>query len=512
VFANGSWTIQDQGSVNGVFVNNNKVTSHKLESDDQIAIGTVVLQFKISAVRSGRRRTRQTPFPTKARGAAKTKTFRLPSWWKYGLVGFGLAATIICVIMMFMHWNRTKTTPTPHLQATKVWETDLSGRRQPTTPALADINGDKFLDVIVADAHGFILALDGQEGKLIFEAQMADRVLAPPVTGDLTGDGFSEVVVGGNSGRVIAVNGQGRILWKTEKGLQLGAIINRPVLEDLNGDKRVDVIVPTANMGLVAIDGHRGWLIWDTREMIRGKCITSPIRADVNNDGTMDFVAATDKGQVLTVTTRNSKPWKLWEAEVPSNGYASPLFMKVQKQNLVVMATDHKGVFAFDAINGNKVWHAQSDSKFFASPLASDVNGDHIPDVILAADDGKLIILNGLTGDTIWQLALNNELQATPGLFDIDNDGLQDLIVVDGSGRLKVLSVTDGHQELNLAITGADTFAASPVLGDVNNDRMLEVVTASDNGIIIVYGFNRFVAKGQAVWPFFLGNDQHWFQ
>jgi pSer/pThr/pTyr-binding forkhead associated (FHA) protein len=510
VFANGSWTIQDQGSVNGVFVNNKKVTSHKLESDDQISIGTVVLQFKIPAFQSGCGRTRQTPLATKAGGAAKKTAFRVPSW-VYALMGFGLATTIILAIMTFMHWDRTKTTAT-HLQATKVWETNLSGRRQPTTPALADINGDKFLDVIVADAHGFILALDGQEGKLIFEAQMADRVLAPPVAGDLTGDGFSDVVVAGNAGRVVAVNGQGRILWKTEKDLQLGAIINRPVLEDLNGDKRVDIIVPTAEMGLVAIDGHRGWLIWDTREMTLGKCITSPIRVDVNNDGTMDFIAATNKGQVLTVTTRNSKPWKLWEAKVPSNGYASPLFMEVQKKGLVVIATDHKGVFAFDALNGNRVWHALCDSKFFASPLASDVNGDHVPDVILAAEDGKLIILNGLTGDTIWQSALNNGLQATPGLFDVDNDGLRDLIVADGGGGLQVLNITDGHHELNLAITGADSFAASPVMGDVNNDRMLEVVTASDNGIIIAYGFNRFVAKGRAVWPFFLGNDQHWFQ
>jgi pSer/pThr/pTyr-binding forkhead associated (FHA) protein len=510
VFANGAWVIQDQESVNGVFVNNKEVTSHKLESDDQIAIGAVVLRFKIPAFQSFHGRTRRIPFVKELSGAAKTKAFRV-SPWGYGFMGFGLAAIIIGAFMMVLHWNRTKTAAIP-LQAGKVWETNLSGRRQPATPALADINGDKFLDVIVADAHGFILALDGQEGKKIFEAQMADRILAPPATGDLTGDGFSDVVVAGNAGRVVAVNGQGRILWKTEKDLQLGAIINRPVLEDLNGDKIVDVIVPTAKMGLVAIDGHRGWLIWDTREMVHGKCITSPIRADVNDDGSMDFVAATDKGRILAITTRSGKPWKLWEAKVPSKGYASPLFMEVQKQGIVVIATDHKGVFALNAVNGSRVWHAQSDHKFFASPLASDVNGDDVPDVILAADDGKMTILNGLTGDTIWRSAMDNGLHATPVLFDVDDDGLQDLIVADGGGELQVLNITDGHRELNLAITGANAFAASPVLGDVNNDRMLEVVTASDNGIIVAYGLNRFVTKGRAVWPLFLGNDQHWFQ
>lgn len=509
IFVNGSWTIQDQESVNSVFVNNQKVTFHKLEPDDQIAIGAVVLRFKIADFQSDNDRTCRTSSATKAGGAEKTKGFRILPWI-CGVMGFGLAATIIAILVL-NYWHRAKTTALP-LQARKAWETDLSGRRHPTTPALADINGDRYLDIIVADAHGFILALDGQEGKRIFEVQMADRVLAPPVTGDLNGDGFSDVVVAGSTGRVLAVEGQGRVLWETEKDIQLGAIINRPVLEDLNGDKIVDVIVPTAKMGLVAINGNRGWLVWDTRQMIHGKCITAPIRADVNNDGTMDFIAATDKGQVLAITTRNGKPWKLWEVTVPSIGYASPLFMVVQKQGIVVVATDHKGVFAFDAANGNRLWHTQSDHKFFASPLASDVNGDDVPDVILAPADGKLIILNGLTGDTIWRLALNNGLQATPGLFDVDDDGLQDLIIADGGGGLQLLNITDGHPELNLAITGANAFAASPVLGDVNNDRMLEVVTASDNGIIIVYGLNRFVTKGKAVWPLFLGNDQHWFQ
>jgi pSer/pThr/pTyr-binding forkhead associated (FHA) protein len=509
LFADGNWTIQDQGSVNGVFVNNRKVTSQELQPEDQITIGDVVLQFSIPADPSGYGRTRRTPLVTTDDSAETIKAFRIPPWG-YGLMGFGLAAIVVAV-MMVIHLNGTKTTAMP-LQASKVWEADLSGRRQPTTPALADINNDKFLDVIVADAHGFILALDGQEGKKIFEAQMADRILAPPVTGDLTGDGSSDVVVASNAGRVLAVDGQGRILWKTEKDLHLGAIINRPVLEDLNGDNIVDVVVPTAKMGLVAIDGHRGWLIWNTREMIHGQCLTSPIRTDVNDDGTMDFVVATDKGQLLTITTRNSKPWKLWEAKVPSNGYASPLFMKVQKQGIVVIATDRKGVYGFDAVKGSQVWHAQSDHSFFASPLASDVNGDDVPDVILSAKNGKLIVINGLTGDTLLRFAMGNDVQATPALFDVNDDGLKDLIIADGAGGLGVLNITSGHQELNLAITGADTFAASPVLGDVNNDRLLEVLTASDNGIIMAYGLNRIVTKGRAVWPFFLGNDQHWFR
>jgi pSer/pThr/pTyr-binding forkhead associated (FHA) protein len=510
VFADGAWTIQDQGSINGVFVNNQKVTSQKLEFDDQITIGDVVLQFTLPDQPFRDESIRQTPLATKAIDVEKIKAHHLPPW-AYGLIGFGLAAILIAVAMTVIDWNRTKSASMP-LQASKVWEAGLSGRRQPSTPALADINGDQFLDVIVADAQGFILALDGQEGKTIFEAQMADRILAPPVTGDLTGDGSSEVVVASNSGRALAVDGQGRILWKTEKELQLGAIINRPVMEDLNDDKIVDVVLPTAKMGLVALDGHRGWLLWHTQQMIQGKCITSPIRADVNDDGTMDFIAATDKGQLLAITTRNSKPWKLWEAQVPSNGYASPLFMEVQKQGIVVIATDQKGVFAFNAVDGSKVWHAQLDHRFFASPLASDVNGDDVPDVILAANNGKLIILNGLTGDALFQFAIGNGLRATPSLFDIDDNGLLDLIIADSTGKLQVVNVTNGHHELNLAITGADTFAASPVLGDVNNDRMLEVLTASDNGIIMAYGLNRFVTKGRAVWPSFLGNDQHWFQ
>lgn len=58
----------------------------------------------------------------------------------------------------------------------------------------------------------------------------------------------------------------------------------------------------------------------------------------------------------------------------------------------------------------------------------------------------------------------------------------------------------------NIKVSGADQFIASPVIGDVNGDALVEVVTAAQNGQIATYSLNRRVSPGSLLWPEFLGS------
>jgi outer membrane protein assembly factor BamB len=446
------------------------------------------------------------PTRTSTQAAAK-KGF--PAW-AYGLIGFVVVGAILGFVLGKDKLGAAPKQIEAKLQSGKAWSQQLSaGRSGPTTPVLADINGDGFLDVVVADSSGYVLALDGAEGKKIFEAEAADRILAPPVAGDLSGDGIDDIVVASNSGKVVALNGKGQPLWKSEDSLNLGPILNRPVLTEVNGDGKTDVIVPTGAKGLVALDGSRGWKIWDTAEMTRGKVVTSPLAADLNGDGREDYVSVTDRGQVLAVTSQGDKVWKIWEAEAPKVYYASPAFVAIGEQALVVVATDGGGIVALHADTGRTFWHARIHKRFFASPVAVDGNGDGVPDVVAVAENGDIHVLDSLTGDEIWSSALGVGIQASPALYDVNNDGLRDLILLDANGDIQVVDMARGRVVLLVDVNGADAFVASPVLGDVNNDELVEVVAASQNGLVCAYGLNRIAPKSKAVWPVFLGNDQH---
>lgn len=501
------WVLKDLGSTNGSFVNGQKIIRQTLKNGDSLRFGKIELNFVENVTANSSTRVTEVVRDVNRTSVLRSPKKALPSW-AYGLIGFLIVGAGLGLFLQ----KKVTTSPVidAKLQGGKAWVQQLSaGRTTPTTPVLADINGDKFLDVIVADAGGYVLAMDGAEGKKIFEAEAADRILAPLVAGDLSGDGIDDVIVASNSGLVVALNGSGQTLWKSEGNLALGAIINRPALANLNDDKIPDVIVPTSNQGLVALDGSRGWKIWDTADMTLGKLITSPMVADVNGDGLQDFVTVSDQGQVLAATSQNGKVWQVWQAMVPKIYYASPALVVAGDKLLVIVATDTSGIIALSADTGRPFWSAAVNKRFFPSPVTSDANGDGVADVVLVASNGDIHVLDGLSGDEIWSMALGKPVQATPALFDVNSDGLRDLVLLDTVGNIQIVDMARGRVILPLGVIGADAFVASPLLGDVNNDGLVEVVTASQNGQVAAYGLNRVTSKSQATWPMFLGNNRH---
>jgi len=498
------WRVVDAGSTNGTFVNGHKVSKELLKSGDKVGFGKVVMVFDDPvAVKSG---TQVMPALDDTRTAVKPAAKKSLPAWMYGLIGF----VVVGVGMAYVLIDSSPQVVEEKLQSGRAWSQKLDHDRiMPTTPVLADVNGDGFLDVVVADASGFVAVMDGAEGKKIFAAEVADRIVAPPVAGDLSGDGIDDIVVASNLGTVVALNGKGQPLWKSEDNLDMGEIINRPVLTVVNDDAVTDVIVPTSKRGLVALDGSRGWEIWNTAEMTQGKVVTTPLVVDLNGDSKSDYVTVTDAGQVLAVTSQDAKVWKLWEAKIPKVYYASPVFIDAGDQGVVVIATENQGIIALKADTGRVFWTTNLAKLFFASPIAVDGNGDGVNDVVAVAVNGDIHVLDSLTGDEIWSLALGVEVKASPAVYDVNDDGLLDLILLDASGKMQVIDMARGRKILTISIKGADEFVASPVLGDVNNDKLLEVVAVSQNGLVSAYGLNRYTPQSKAVWPVFLGNDLH---
>ena len=502
----GDWQLEDIGSTNGTFVNDEKISSRRLKNGDLVRLGKVVFRFESAVAARGTVVMPSIVDETKT-SVHTAVSGKVPAWL-YGLGGF----ILVCIVAaVFLLAGKTKKPGIVNArpQGGEVWSNNLpDGRQGPTTPVLADINGNGYLDVVVGDASGYIVAMDGAKGLFMFNAEVMDKILAPPVAVDLSGDGRPDIVVATNSGIVRAYDGmdnQCKMLWSSSGDLNLGAIYNRPAINDINNDGIPDLIFPTANKGLVALDGSRGWEMWNTAALFHGGVITAPVMADINGDGLMDYIAVTKSGHVVAVTGQGDRTWKLWEADTAPILYASPLYLKAGKQALIVVAADRGGIVALHAADGRMAWTAKINGRFFASPVAADADGDGVADVVAVAFNGDIHVLNGLNGDEIWNLTLGAGVQASPALFDVNDDGLLDIIIADLNGNIHIIDMNKGRDILTLNINGSGGFMASPVLADMNNDGLLDIVTAGKSGKISSWFINRETGKGRTVWPQFLG-------
>ncbi|GIG29907.1 DUF4214 domain-containing protein [Cellulomonas marina] len=155
------------------------------------------------------------------------------------------------------------------------WRWFLQGQVVWSSPALADLNGDGGLDVVVGtggyfdDPAGRVLtALDGRTGRVLWQAGMPARVVGSPSVADVTGDGRADVFVVSYGGWLLSVDGAtGAPRWRA--CLTDGGTCGDPgigtksgvALADVDGDGAIEAITQ-GEQQLRVYDAHSGRLEW----------------------------------------------------------------------------------------------------------------------------------------------------------------------------------------------------------------------------------------------------------
>lgn len=504
----GGWRIEDLESTNGIRINGEEVIGGQVYDGDRIRLGLVRLKFEAPPQQQAPR------FDPSA--TVQTRAVKRPSRFSAGVMAFGALGVALLVLGGWWLWPSDEVVldgavgvPTnAPLQAVKIWERRLAnGRKHPATPVIADLNGDRYLDLVVADTGGFLLALDGEEGKRIFELDLAGRVLAPTVAADLSGEGVADIVVAGYDGMIYALNGKAQLLWRTVLDRGYGTVVGAPALHDITGDGLPDVILPTTRKGLVALDGSRGWELWSTAQLELRGAMTAPMVADLNGDGSAELVTTTDDGWVWAVSAKGRKVWKLWSQQLASPSHGAPTSIATAEGPLVVVATEKHGIFGLFGKSGLVSWRAEIDAPFVASPIGVQAGKERLVLAVSAA--GEAFGLDGGNGERRWQRQLGAEVQATPAFADLTGDGRPETLILDAAGGLTVLDILTGNPVYETALVSGTGYVASPVLGDVNRNGRLDLIAAAVDGRISAFEFNSPSEPGVAVWPQFAGSNSH---
>jgi len=230
------------------------------------------------------------------------------------------------------------------------------------SPNLIDLDGDGVLDILFADADGFVHAIRGDGSALpgwpvrlgtlpevdpdnplnhlaapgisaigaqlssSIGAQLSSSIVGSPAAGDLDGDGDVEVVVGTLRGALYALDHQGQVLSgfpvqqrpkaaTNETRLWDDGFFSSPALGDMDGDGDLEIVIGGMDQLVYAVhhDGSdlTGWPVcacWgtdgaaDPDSLSAGsRIVSSPALGDLDGDGVLDVIIGSQ--ETLSSTT-----------------------------------------------------------------------------------------------------------------------------------------------------------------------------------------------------------------
>ena len=190
-----------------------------------------------------------------------------------------------------------------------------------SSPALADLDGDGSVEIIVGDDEGYlhVIGLDGQ--PLAGFPQRANSLIeASPAIADLDGDGMLDIAVGSWDGRMYVWDHRGKALpgWPVQVGDQ---IISSAALADLDGDDVVDIVVGSKDHHLYAwrsdgtpLPGYP----FDLGDAVH----SSPWVGDLEGDGRADVVVGANNGihVIRDVGSMGRAPWPMFHRDERNTG------------------------------------------------------------------------------------------------------------------------------------------------------------------------------------------------
>lgn len=275
-----------------------------------------------------------------------------------------------------------------------LWTAEASGKVRPA-PALADLDGDGAIDVVVGDESGALRAIAGASGKPLWTVKTGESeygargYIAAAAIADLDGDGHDDVVAAARDAIVAAYRGKdGGVLWQKRGDSGIHA---SPTIADFDLDGAPEVLAAWAYSEVSVLDGKTGASRWTTNLQRDDGGIEGLFATPTPLPGAPGvLVAGTawwDEADGVILVGAEARKFRAFEGRVTASAVVVDLDNDGRAEAIV--GTEKGALLAFTA-DGRRAALAQLGGPIEATAMVVDVDADGALELLVASNDGIL--------------------------------------------------------------------------------------------------------------------------
>jgi hypothetical protein len=385
----------------------------------------------------------------------------------------------------------------------------LSGKSCKAQPVVGDLDGDGFPEVVLnaTDLFAFpnrgkLVVLNGRTGAIIWQRNADLGYGSAPALGDVDGDGYPDVVVAKEyehslfatgSYSVVLYNRNGEIQWESDRftGDDFDYTA-APILSDMDHDGHVEIIVGRV---ILNSDGTTRGVGVAGRGSFGGAISEGSLSAvsDLNLDGTEEVIVGN------AMYSPDGAP--LWVDFSQPDGMISVANLDDDEQGEFI-AVSNNTIRAVDT-SGAILWGPVTmPSANITSPAAiGDIDADGEPEIIVAG--GSELWALERDGTVKWTAEVIDESGATgASIFDFEGDGIAEVVYIDEQ-EMVVYDGETGAVKFYSTDHASATMYDYPTVADVDGDNQAEIIVCHDGfgSAISAYGdLDESWAPARPIW------------